>query len=39
MRRVTTVEEQQTWEDMEDEYDNEKNILDQYERMKNSSNS
>ena len=36
-RRVTTVEEQQTWEDMEDEYDNEKNILDQYERMKNSS--
>lgn len=36
-RRVTTVEEQQTWEDMEDEYDNEKNILEQYERMKNSS--
>ena len=36
-RRVTTVEEQQTWEDMEDDYDNEKHILEQYERMKNSS--
>ena len=28
-RRVTTVEEQQTWEDLEDDYDqNEKNIID-----------
>ncbi|CDW72225.1 UNKNOWN [Stylonychia lemnae] len=38
-RRVTTVVEQQTWEDMEDDYDesNEQNILKQYEQMRNSS--
>lgn len=33
------MEEQQTWEDMEDDYEegsNEKNIVEQYEKMKNS---
>lgn len=40
-RRVTTVVEQQTWEDMEDDYEetNEKNIVFQYEQMKNSNSS
>lgn len=39
-RRVTTVVEQQTWEDLEDDYDedqNEANIVKQYEQMKSSS--
>lgn len=37
-RRVTTVVEQQTWEDMEDEYDgdnNESNIIAQFNQMQN----
>lgn len=33
-RRVTTVEEQQTWEDMEDDYENEQNIIDQFNHLK-----
>lgn len=39
-RRVTTVVEQQTWEDLEDDYDedqNEVNIVKQYEQMKSNS--
>eukprot|EP00347_Sterkiella_histriomuscorum_P008840 403343537 len=39
-RRVTTVVEQQTWEDMEDDYDDEQNVANivmQYEQMKSSS--